>query len=469
MLQDDSFGKGNDLKGKKALFEYTDPNPFKAFHIGHLMANAIGESLSRVAEFQGAEVKRLCYQGDIGLHVAKAVWAMKKARAAFPHDTDSFEDKVRFMGDAYVIGTNAYEDDEAAREEIKEINKKLFERTDADLQVYYDKGREWSLEYFDSIYKKLDTKFDDHIFESEVSPIATKIVSEHIGDVFEKSEDATVFKGEKYGLHTRVFLNSQGLPTYEAKDLANAMEKAKRYEFDLSFITSANEINEYFKVVLKAMSLIDPESAEKTTFIGHGMLKFADGKMSSRKGNIITGESLIKETEDEVLVKMEGRDFEEAEKGDIASKIAIGAIKYVILRQSIGKDIIFDREKSLSFEGDSGPYLQYAFVRSKAILSKAQKEGIESSTEIPPESVYEIEKYLYRFPEVAHEAWREKSPHYISEYLISLCAMFNSFYANHTIVSKESDSPYRLAVTESFNKVLKRGLWLLGIQTVEKM
>jgi len=469
ILKNDEFGKGNLLKGKTALFEYTDPNPFKAFHIGHLMANAIGESLSRVAEFQGAEVKRLCYQGDIGLHVAKTIWAMRKARVAFPHDTDSFADKIRFMGDAYVVGVNAYEDDETAREEIKDINKKLFERTDADLQVYYDKGREWSLLYFGEIYKKLGTKFDDFIFESEVSPMATKVVKENTPEIFEESDGATVFKGEKYGLHTRVFLNSQGLPTYEAKDLANAMEKSKRFNFDISVITSANEINEYFKVILKAMSLIDPENAKKTLFIGHGMLRFADGKMSSRKGNIVTGESLINDTEDEVLVKMEGRDIEESEKKGIVEKIAIGAIKYAILRQSIGKDIIFDRERSLSFDGDSGPYLQYAYVRSKSILEKALRESVVSSVNHPPINVFELEKELYKFPEIILKAWEEKSVHYISEYLIGICSLFNSFYAGGVIVSSDLDSPYKIAVTEAFNKILKKGLWLIGISTVEKM
>lgn len=469
ILNNDGFGKGELLKGKSALFEYTDPNPFKAFHIGHLMANAIGESLSRIAEFQGAEVKRLCYQGDIGLHVAKTIWAMREARVAFPHDTDSFEDKIKYMGDAYVIGVNAYEDDETAKAEIREINKKLFAKSDADLQVYYDKGRKWSLDYFDAIYKKLDTKFDDHIFESEISDEAVKIVRKHTPAVFEESEGAVVFKGEKYGLHTRVFLNKEGLPTYEAKDLANAMEKSKRFKFDLSVITSANEIDEYFKVVLKAMSLINKEDADKTTFIGHGMLRFAEGKMSSRSGNIITGESLLKETEDEVLVKMEGRDIEEDKKQSIVSKIAIGAIKYAILRQSIGRDIIFDREKSLSFDGDSGPYLQYAYVRSQAILAKAAKEKIESSVENPPSESYEIETQLYRFPEIARKAWEEKSSHFISEYLIMLSGLFNSFYASGVIVSTQSDSPYKVAVVEAFGKVLKKGLWLLGIQTVEKM
>lgn len=468
ILTTDNFGKGALLQGKTYLFEYTDPNPFKAFHIGHLMANAVGETLSRLAAFQGAEVKRICYQGDIGLHVAKTIWAMRQARIAFPHDEDSIDDKIKFMGDAYVVGVNAYEDDEAAREEIKEINKKLFEKSDLDLQVYYDKGREWSLLYFDKIYKKLGTRFDDFIFESEVSPKAVEIVKSH-QDVFTQSDGATVFKGEDFGLHTRVFLNSQGLPTYEAKELANAFEKASRFKFDASVITSANEINDYFKVIFKALELIDKESASKTKFVGHGMLRFKEGKMSSRKGNIITGESLIHETTDAILSKMEGRDIEEEKKADIANTIAIGAIKYTILRQSIGKDIIFDREKAISFEGDSGPYLQYAFVRIQSLLKKANEANISYGFERVPETLFEIERILYIFPEIAKEAFLENAPHKLLEYLTELTGAFSSFYASEAIVTDNTFGPYKLSISKATSKVLEQGLSLLGIAVVYEM
>ncbi len=462
------ISKGSLLNGKKVIFEYTDPNPFKAFHIGHLMANAVGESLSRLAEFQGADVKRVCYQGDIGLHVAKTVWAMKKAKASFPHDGDTEDDKIRFMGDAYVFGVNMYEEDEQVKEEIKEINKKLFEKSDADLQVYYDKGREWSLKYFDRIYKKLDTRFDSHVFESEVSDEAVKIVRRHIPDVFEESDGAIVFKGEKYGLHTRVFLNSQGLPTYEAKELANTLEKIKRYSPDVSIVTSANEITDYFKVIKCVLGLIDPKSGESLEFISHGMLRLTEGKMSSRKGNIVTGESLIMDTETEVLAKMQEREMSEEEKKEIATKVAIGAIKYAILKQSPGKDIIFDKEKALSFEGDSGPYLLYTLVRAKAVLKKAEDLNIKK--EITETKCFGIEKELVKFKDIAKRAFEEKAPQKVVEYLTKLSAEFNSFYAKEKIADNDDVySPYKIAVVECVVATLQKGVWLLGIQEVERM
>ncbi|MDB5204819.1 MAG: hypothetical protein JWP09_847 [Candidatus Taylorbacteria bacterium] len=466
IIKDEDFGKGKILEGKTALFEYTDPNPFKAFHIGHLMANAVGETLSRIAGNQGATVKRICYQGDIGLHVAKTVWAMQKMKDDMPKDTDSFEEKIKFMGDAYVLGTNTYDEDEVAQADIKVINKKLFEKSDAELQELYDKGREWSLLYFDLIYKKLGTKFDDFIFESEVADLGKRTVEQNIPNVFTESEGAVIFKGEDHGLHTRVFLNSQRLPTYEAKELGNAMEKARRHKFDISIITSASEISDYFKVLKCVMGLIDPENSAKTHFVGHGMLRFADGKMSSRKGNIITGESLIDDIKEVAMTKIEK---ETDDKDKISEAVAIAAIKYSILRQSPGKDIIFDREKALSFEGDSGPYLQYSFVRTQSLLEKANKANLEAGIKNVSEDLFNIEKFLYRFPEITTRAWEEKAPQLIVEYLTQLAGSFNNFYAQGLIISDASDAPYKVAITKAFNIVMKRGLELLGIPVLNRM
>ncbi|MES2408818.1 MAG: arginine--tRNA ligase [Patescibacteria group bacterium] len=466
IIQDEDFGKGKTLEGKMALFEYTDPNPFKAFHIGHLMANAVGETLSRIAGNQGAMVKRICYQGDIGLHVAKTVWAMQKMRADMPKDSASFEEKIKFMGDAYVLGTNTYDENESVQTDIKTINKKLFEKSDAKLQELYDRGREWSLLYFDLIYKKLGTKFDDFIFESEVAELGKRTVEQNIPNVFTESEGAVIFKGEDHGLHTRVFLNSQRLPTYEAKELGNAMEKARRHKFDISIITSASEIADYFKVLKCVMGLIDPENAVKTHFVGHGMLRFADGKMSSRKGNIITGESLIDGIKEVAMEKIE-KETDDKEK--ISEAVAIAAIKYSILRQSPGKDIIFDKEKALSFEGDSGPYLQYAFVRTQSLLEKADKANLKAGIKNVSENVFNIEKFLYRFPEITTRAWEEKAPQLIVEYLTHLAGSFNNFYAQGLIISDAPDAPYKVAITKAFSIVMKRGLELLGIPVLTKM
>ena len=212
LKEKDKWGSNGSLKKQKIIVEYTDPNPFKEFHIGHLMSNAIGESISRLVEFSGVETKRANYQGDVGLHVAKAIWGLQHG--------GSTSVQPELLGKAYAEGAKAYEEDEKAKEEIKEINKKVYDKSDKSINEIYDDGRKVSLEHFEEIYKKLGTKFDEYFFESETSPIGKKLVEENVGKVFEESDGAVIFKGEDFGLHTRVFINSEGLPTYEAKDLA---------------------------------------------------------------------------------------------------------------------------------------------------------------------------------------------------------------------------------------------------------
>ena len=416
----DTYGKTNIFNKEKTIVEYTDPNPFKEFHIGHLMSNTIGEAISRVIEYNGAEVKRACYQGDVGLHVAKAVWGKLKNPDAS-------------WGEAYALGAIS-QADARIKAEIIDINQKIYEK-DPSLFLLYGEGKKESLEKFEEIYKRLETHFDYYFFESDTGKFGKKLVEKYKEKIFEKSEGAVVFKGEKYGLHTRVFINSQGLPTYEAKELDLAKIKYEKYPYDKSIVVTANEVNEYFKVVHKALELMFPDLAKKTIHISHGMLRLPEGKMSSRTGKVITAESLIGEVKERIKEKVSDRKLTEEEKEKISEQVAIGAIKYSILKQTSGKDIIFDFDKSLSFEGDSGPYLQYTHTRALSVLNKAKEEKIPQNTYLEVRLPSNIERLLYRFPEIVERAGREYEPHYITTYLMELAGLFNSFYA------KESGPP----------------------------
>ncbi len=299
-------------------------------------------------------------------------------------------------------------------------------------------------------------------------------------DIFVESDGAVVFKGEDFGLHTRVFINSKGLPTYEAKDVGlNVMKFEKYPDIKKSIIVTASEQNDYFKVLLKVLSLIDPIHGRKTIHIGHGMMRFASGKMSSRTGNVITAEALIEEMKKLVLEKIADRDWTLEEKEEVAGVIAVGAIKYTILRSAVGSDIVFDSSASISFVGDSGPYLQYAAVRANSLLEKAVeiidvragviKDEIRDKIKIPNE-LSQLEKFLLRFEEVTERARNENSPHLITTYLIELAGVYNQLYAVKQIINKEDPlSPYYIAVTRAFRDVLTKGLWFLGIKVPKKM
>ncbi len=454
---DERWGRNEHVKGYKVIVEYSQPNPFKPFHIGHLMSTTVGESVSRLVEYSGAEIFRANYQGDIGPHIARCLWGLK-AKGLDPT-------KVEDLGHAYVAGTSAYEDDPKAKEEIDDINKRLYQN-DPDLKKVYDIGRKTSLDRFEEIYRVLGTRFDHYFFESETAPIGMKMVEEGLAKgIFEKSDGAVVYKGEKAGLHTRVFITAKGTPTYETKEFGLAKAKRDLFPYDLNVTTVAVEQDEYFKVVEAALAELMPEMKGRYTHVAFGMLQLTTGKMSSRKGNIITGESLIEDMRVKAFEKMKDRDLGE-KKHEIADAVAVAAVKYPILKQGRGKNIAFDPEASLSLEGDSGPYLQYSYVRARSVLQKAT--GMIYHASSIPEQVPVFERLLPRFPEIVERAAKEYEPHHVTTYLTELASAFNSWYATERIIGTPEEA-YKLKLTQAFATTMKNGLWLLGIKAPEKM
>lgn len=446
------WGKGEVSKGERVMVEYTDPNPFKEMHIGHLMSNTIGESLARLTESEGASVLRACYQGDVGPHVAKAIWGLKKAGITEP--TTAAE-----LGAAYAAGAKAYEDDPEAKKEIDELNVSIYEKRDPGVMELWRIGRDVSLAQFETTYRRLGTHFDHYFFESETGESGMRIVRDGLEKgVFEEGEGgAIIYPGEKKGLHTLVFITGKGTPTYEAKDMGLAFLKEERAEFDRSIIVTAAEQIGHFKVFLAALAEMAPTLAKKTTHVPHGFLRLTSGKMSSREGNVITANGLIAE--------VIGKAGEKNADVLIAEQVAIGAIKFMILRQAPGSDIIFDAEKSLSLEGDSGPYLQYALVRAKKILTYGATG--EGGKEEPP-APYPVERVILHYPEVVARAARELAPNLLVNYLLELAASWNSFYASEQILGSPEEM-YKQRVARAFANTMINGLALLGIPTPDKM
>lgn len=457
----DMFGKNDSLKGEEIIFEYTSPNLFKPLHVGNLVGNIVGESISRLFEYGGAELHRVNYPSDIGLTVAKGVWGLKKT-GGDPKD-------IVQIGEAYRVGNTAYEEGEG-KEEIEAVNRSLYEGSDEELNQLREQGIETSRTHLAELCRMLGTTFDTEIFESEVSELGTSIVRSHIGNVFEESSGAVVFKGERHGLHTRVFLNSQGLPTYEAKDVGNFAKKQEKYpEWTQSFVVTGGEQREYFKVLIASLREVFPETEGKVIeHIPTGFLTLTTGKMSSRKGNVLTGEEILAEVKNEAHKRAEESRAENIE--ELAEIVAVGALKYQILRQAVGTDIVFDKERALSLEGDSGPYLMYTYARIASILNKAEEAGMTQSTSVLTESPYELEKVVYQFPEVVRKAQAERAPHLLVTYLTALASAFNAFYAHEHIVNTEDTSaPFKLALASAVGATLKNGLFLLGMSAPERM
>ncbi|OGG58592.1 arginine--tRNA ligase [Candidatus Kaiserbacteria bacterium RIFCSPHIGHO2_01_FULL_56_24] len=454
------WGSGTLLQGEQILVEYTSPNLFKPLHIGNLIGNIVGESITRLFEFSGADVKRINYPSDIGLPVAKCVWGLQKT-GGDPKD-------IHALGESYRVGNEGYENDPATKELIDAINKALYEDSDKDLTALRKAGIKTSRKHLAELCKRLGTKFDLEFFESETGPIGRDIVLRNVDGVFEKSDGAIVYKGEKVGLHTRVFVNSAGLPTYEAKDLGNFELKEKEYpKWDRSYIVVGVEQKEYLKVVFAAIKEVFPEAKDRVLeHIANGFLTLTTGKMSSRMGNVITGESLI---DDLITVAKEHAvDSRAEDKEKLAQEVAVAAIKFQILKGGTGKDIIFDRERALSVEGDSGPYLQYTHARTQAIMEKAGDAGIKPKFDanVPAD---ELVRLLFRFYETVKRAQEELEPHHVANYLIAVAGAFNSWYAKEQILDGTPAAAHKVALTDITRITLKNGLWLLGIPAPEKV
>lgn len=446
------WGKAKTAEGgSRVMIEYTDPNPFKEMHIGHLMSNVIGEALAQLIGSEGATVIRANYQGDVGPHVAKALWGLQKAGITEP-------ETAKEIGEAYTVGSRAYEESLESKTEIDELNQAIYAGKDSTLMELWRKGRDVSLVAFEHLYKILGTHFDYYFFESETAEPGLRIVHDGTAKgVFEESEGAVIYRGEKKGLHTLVFITSKGTPTYEAKDIGLAFLKEERVQSDRSIIVTAAEQIGHFKVILAALSEIAPLIAAKTIHVPHGFLRLPSGKMSSREGNIITAVGLI----EEVIAKASEKNADPL----IAEQVALGAIKYMILRQAPGSDIIFDAEKSLSLEGDSGPYLQYALVRARKILAYAPGEG---NGMLEPDAPYAIERIILHFPEVVARASRELAPNLLVNYLTELAGAWNSFYASEQVLGSAEEA-YKQRVTRAFANTMINGLTFLGIPAPERM
>ncbi len=462
------------LTGQTVLLEYSDPNPFKPLHAGHLYTTLVGDTIARLVEHAGAKTIRLNFGGDVGLHAGKSMWAIVQALGGeYPEKLADIAEAERpaWLGARYVEGNNAYEEDEAAKAAIIEANKHVYALHDANdhespfAQIYWT-CRQWSYDYFATLYTQLQVvPFDRFIPESEVTPLGLETVRAQLEKgVFEQSDGAVVFRGEDQGLHTRVFINSEGLPTYETKDVGLSLTKWQDYHFNESIIITANEQMQYMQVVLAAIHAFAPEPADRTRHLTHGVVKLQGGvKMSSRKGNVVTALEILE------AARVAG----EASGTHPNEETILAAVKYAFAKNRIGGDIVYDPLESIALEGNSGPYLQYAHARARSILAKAEggqmkvSEGNLRDTALQPDERTLVRK-LSEYAEVVDRATAELMPHHICTYLYELAQTFNRFYENNRVIGEPRER-IRLGLVSHYADTLKQGLELLGIHAPGRM
>ncbi|MFC2702257.1 MAG: arginine--tRNA ligase [Candidatus Nanosyncoccus sp.] len=487
---------------KTVICEFSDPNPFKILHVGHLYTSMVGDAISRIVEFAGGNVVRANFGGDVGLHVAKNMYALLQHKNEI-NDLMTTTEKAELLSKTYVEGATAYEEDEAAKEKIVEINKKIYRIAEAgdsivseleelierdasratldelELAKVYFWGRRASYQYFEDFYKKIGVKFDRYYPESTVVAKGLEMVTKGLGDgVYEESDGAIVFKGEKYGLHTRVFINKNGLPTYEAKDVGLIFTKWEDYHFDKSIIITGNDIIDYMKVVLKSVEQYAPELSKRTLHLTHGQVKLPGReKMSSRKGNFLKAVDVIELIREELIKVQEeiSQNKGEPNPEEVDLRILLGAIRYAFLKYKVGGDIVFDVKESVSMTGNSGPYLQYSAVRAQKVLGKileSQVEKTNKKVEQKEWTLVVVEKNLIKkimqYRNVLGEVVGELSPSKLCTYLYEIAQDFSRFYENVQVVGSEYEVE-RGAIVLAYLKVLTHGLSILGIEIPEKM
>ena len=465
--------------GKKILVEHSSPNLFKPFHIGHLTNNIIGEFVTRATAIGGGAVTTMSFPSDVSIGIAKAVFILledkKEGKDAF---TLPDEEKILAFGEAYRRGVAYFDENPEEIGKAKEIAHIIYDKAHpSDTRVLFEQAKEINLAYFIKTINELGSVIDATIYESEAGERGKEIVLAHTGTekIFTESEGAIVYIPDEVrkDLHTQVFINSEGNPTYEAKDLGLIDIKFSKFSPDLSYFITDAEQSSHFKVVLDAASKLGgewPTRVEKSVHIPHGRMLFKGQKMSSRLGGVPLALDVIAVVEEEVRERAGEKiaHLNEEEKKKLEREIALSALRIAVLRSKPGININFDPDSSLSFEGDSGPYLLYTHARCASLLEKGKARGYEPAFKDIP--VTDLEREIAHYALILAETVNNLTPQKMVTYLFEIAQLFNGFYANTQILTdNKENSEHHLAIVRRLKAVLKDGLWVLGISAPEKM
>lgn len=467
LKEKNNYGKTKSKK-QTIMIEFSQPNTHKAFHVGHIRGTSLGESLSRILEFTNNKIIRANYSGDTGMHIAKWLWCYQKY-----HKNEKLKDNEAWIASIYVDAVKRLSKNEKLQEEVNIINKNLEQRTDKKLNELWKKTRILSINSWKKIYKELDTTFNKHYFESQVEKRGVKISQDLVKkQIAEISDEATIMNLEKYNLGVWVLLRKDQTPLYSAKDLALAEQKKQDYKINKYITITGDEQNLYFQQLFKTLELLKFDKLNNFKHIGFGMIRLPHGKMSSRTGDNVLYSDFLNEiiNHSKKAIKERFPIISKTELENRALSISIAAIKYSFLKQDSNKTIIFNPKESISFEGNTGPYLQYAHARANSILEKSkQNSKFEYSIEQAIES--ELIKKLQQFPKIIQKSSQELKPNLLANYVYELSQQFNEFYHSCPVI-QETDKDTkntRIAIVKATKQVINTSLILLGIKPLDKM
>ncbi len=471
----DSYGKDDLGTGKRILIDMSSPNIAKPMSVGHLRSTIIGDSLARIFSFLGYEVIRDNHLGDWGTQFGKLLCAYK----LWGKKDEIEREGVKALLDLYVRFHQEAEKNPELEEKAREEFSKL-EKGDDENRKLWKWFIDISINEFKRIYQLLGVDFELWLGESFYIPMCDDVVRDALEKGIAEIDEsgAVVVKLEKYGLPNLIIRKSDESTLYSTRDLATIRYRVEKFDPWKILYVVGSEQRLYFQQVFRVAELLGYATHERLVHVDFGLVRLPEGKMSTRKGRVVFLEDVINEAIErakKIVVErnpeIQGKDLEE-----IARKVGIAAIKFADLSQNRVKEVVFEWDKMISFEGDTGPYLQYTYVRAKSIMEKAQQNEVGKAAKLKNVILTEeVEKELVRkllfFPAVVREASEHYEPHRIASQLLEVAHMFNSFYQNVPVLKAEREElrHSRLKLVESTSIIIKTGLELLGIEVMERM
>ncbi|MBN2037251.1 MAG: arginine--tRNA ligase [Chitinispirillaceae bacterium] len=463
----DTFGAQS--VSRRVVVEFSSPNTNKPLHLGHLRNMAIGESVSRILTFGGNSVVRTSINNDRGVHICKSMAAYSElGNNVTPQEKGVKSD--HFVGDFYVLFSKKASEDPAWNDKALELLRK-WEAHDGETVALWKTMNKWALDGFAQTYRLFDIAFDKEYYESEIYTGGREIILDGLErSVFLKRDDGAVYADlTGQGMDQKVLLRPDGTSVYIVQDLYLAVLKHNEFNYDLSLYVVGNEQEYHFAVLKALLHRLDNPLAEKIVHLSYGMVELPEGKMKSREGIVVDADDLIAATRD--LAKAEVRERYALSDQDLEERslrIALAAIKYQLLRVDIAKNMVFDPQKAIAFEGDTGPYLLYSYARASSIIRKAGDVPEAATPDALEPSEARLVKKIARFPDAVRGAYDKLSPSLIAAYGFELAQQFNEFYHACPVIGSDT-AGFRLALVDRFRSVIKKCLWLLGIEEIEEM
>ncbi len=457
---------------EKVLIESPSPNTNKPLHIGHARNIILAQSVKEILKFSGNEALIVNLNNDRGVHICKSLIAYQKyGNNQTPEKLNKKSDHL--VGDYYVKFAQELKANPELEKEAQECLVK-WEKGDKKTLALWKKMNSWALNGFKETYKKFNLKIDKNYFESKIYKKGKEIVLEEFkkGKVNKKADGAYFVDLSKEGLGEKILLRADGTAIYITQDIYLALLRKKEFNFDKMIYIVASEQNYHFQVLFALLKLFGYDWVNKLYHLNYGLVNLESGRMKSREGTVVDSDDLIQELDSLALEEIEKRysNLPDKEKKQRAEKIALSALRYYFLKVDKNKEIVFKPEESISFEGNTGPYLLYTYARARSILRKAKYKKSKKSIKIPAlnDSEKSLISQLSNFPEMAKEAYLSLSPNLIANYSFQLAQIFNEFYHSNPVIGSENE-PFLLSLVDSFSQVLKNSLKLLSIETLEEM